>query len=203
MRAAQARRRERHPRAETAGARYRAERAPDHPAAMSGPARRRTSRWYHDPVRPLDERGVRFKGRTMTDDDRHDDERDRAPEGLPAGGLRRRDLRALAGRRRLRARRVGSRADDSQPPFTLIQPPPNITGSLHIGHAQRTTVEDLMVRHARMSGRPTLFLPGLDHASIAAQVVLDRIIAKDGETAAARREGTSSGCRPSSPRRAR
>ena len=49
-----------------------------------------------------------------------------------------RDLRALAGRRRVRARRAGSRADDSQPPFTLIQPPPNITGSLHIGHAQRT-----------------------------------------------------------------
>jgi valyl-tRNA synthetase len=79
---------------------------------------------------------------------------------------------------------AGSRADDSLPPFTIIQPPPNITGSLHIGHAQRTTVEDLMVRHARMQGRPTLFLPGLDHASIAAQVVLDRIIAKDGESRA-------------------
>jgi valyl-tRNA synthetase len=79
---------------------------------------------------------------------------------------------------------AGSRADDSKPPFTIIQPPPNITGSLHLGHAQRTTVEDLMVRHARMQGRPTLFLPGLDHASIAAQVVLDRIIAKDGESRA-------------------
>ena len=60
-----------------------------------------------------------------------------------------------------------------------------------------------MVRHARMSGRPTLFLPGLDHASIAAQVVLDRIIAKDGESRLARPRATSSGCRPSSPRRAR
>jgi valyl-tRNA synthetase len=79
---------------------------------------------------------------------------------------------------------TGSRADDSLPPFTIIQPPPNITGSLHIGHAQRTTVEDVMIRHARMQGRPTLFLPGLDHASIAAQVVLDRIIAKDGESRA-------------------
>ena len=79
---------------------------------------------------------------------------------------------------------AGSRADPSLPPFTIIQPPPNITGSLHIGHAQRTTVEDLMIRHARMQGHPTLFLPGLDHASIAAQVVLDRIIAKDGETRA-------------------
>ena len=79
---------------------------------------------------------------------------------------------------------AGSRANDSLPPFTIIQPPPNITGSLHLGHAQRTTVEDLMIRHARMQGRPTLYLPGLDHASIAAQVVLDRIIAKDGESRA-------------------
>jgi valyl-tRNA synthetase len=76
----------------------------------------------------------------------------------------------------------GSRADPSLPPFTIIQPPPNITGSLHIGHAQRTAVEDLMVRHARMQGRPTLYLPGLDHASIAAQYVLDRILAGEGES---------------------
>ena len=79
---------------------------------------------------------------------------------------------------------AGSRADPSLPPFTIIQPPPNITGHLHIGHAQRTTVEDLMIRHARMQGHPTLFLPGLDHASISAQVVLDRNIAKDGESRA-------------------
>ena len=77
---------------------------------------------------------------------------------------------------------TGSRADDDQPPFTIIQPPPNVTGSLHLGHAQRTTVEDLMIRHARMRGRPTLFLPGLDHASIAAQFVLDGIIAREGES---------------------
>jgi valyl-tRNA synthetase len=78
----------------------------------------------------------------------------------------------------------GSRADASKPPFVLIQPPPNVTGSLHLGHAQRSAVEDLMTRHARMQGRPALFLPGLDHASIAAQFVLDRIIAADGETRA-------------------
>jgi valyl-tRNA synthetase len=76
----------------------------------------------------------------------------------------------------------GSRADWSKPAFTIIQPPPNITGSLHLGHAQRTTVEDLMTRHARMQGRPALFLPGLDHASIAAQFVLDGILAKEGES---------------------
>ena len=77
---------------------------------------------------------------------------------------------------------AGSTADWSLPPFVIIQPPPNVTGSLHLGHAQRTTVEDLMVRHARMLGRPALFLPGLDHASIAAQFVLDGILAREGET---------------------
>ena len=78
---------------------------------------------------------------------------------------------------------AGSRADAGAPPFVVIQPPPNVTGSLHLGHAQRSTVEDLMVRHARMQGRPALFLPGLDHASIAAQFVLDKVIAAEGETA--------------------
>ena len=68
------------------------------------------------------------------------------------------------------------------PPFTIIQPPPNVTGSLHLGHAQRTAVEDLMIRHARMRGHRALFLPGLDHASIAAQFVLDRILAGEGES---------------------
>jgi valyl-tRNA synthetase len=77
---------------------------------------------------------------------------------------------------------TGTRADWSKEPFVIIQPPPNVTGSLHLGHAQRSTVEDLMTRHARMNRRPALFLPGLDHASIAAQYVLDKIIATDGES---------------------
>jgi valyl-tRNA synthetase len=76
----------------------------------------------------------------------------------------------------------GSTADPALPPFTIIQPPPNITGSLHLGHAQRTSVEDLLIRHARMRGHRALFLPGLDHASIAAQFVLDGILAKEGES---------------------
>ena len=79
---------------------------------------------------------------------------------------------------------AGSTADPDAKPFTIIQPPPNVTGSLHLGHAQRAAVEDLMIRHARMTGRPTLFLPGLDHASIAAQFVLDRILAGEGESRA-------------------
>jgi valyl-tRNA synthetase len=77
---------------------------------------------------------------------------------------------------------AGATADPALPPFTIIQPPPNVTGSLHLGHAQRTTVEDLMIRHARMRGHRTLFLPGLDHASIAAQFVLDGILAREGES---------------------
>jgi valyl-tRNA synthetase len=77
---------------------------------------------------------------------------------------------------------AGSRADWSKPPFVINQPPPNITGSLHTGHALGTTIQDLMVRRARMQRQPTLWVPGVDHASISAQVVLDKIIAKDGET---------------------
>ncbi len=77
---------------------------------------------------------------------------------------------------------AGSRADPELPPFVIIQPPPNITGALHLGHALTFTIEDVMVRHARMRGHATLWLPGLDHASIAAQYVLDKLIAADGET---------------------
>ena len=77
---------------------------------------------------------------------------------------------------------AGSLADPSKPPFVIIQPPPNITGALHLGHALTSTLEDAMIRHARMLGHPTLWLPGLDHASIAAQYVLDKIIAGEGES---------------------
>ncbi len=77
---------------------------------------------------------------------------------------------------------AGSRADWTKPPFVIIQPPPNVTGALHLGHAQRATVEDALVRQARMARRPSLWLPGKDHASIAAQFVLDRVLAEEGES---------------------
>nr|MBA2557048.1 valine--tRNA ligase [Chloroflexota bacterium] len=67
-------------------------------------------------------------------------------------------------------------------PFVIIQPPPNVTGALHLGHALTATLEDAMTRRARMQRRPTLWLPGVDHASIAAQVVLDRLLADEGLT---------------------
>ena len=79
---------------------------------------------------------------------------------------------------------AGNRNRPGAQPFVVIQPPPNVTGALHVGHAFTFDIEDVLVRHARMNGRPTLWLPGLDHASIAAQVVLDRIIAAEGETRA-------------------
>jgi valyl-tRNA synthetase len=66
--------------------------------------------------------------------------------------------------------------------FVVIQPPPNVTGALHMGHALTAAVEDTLVRYHRMRGDDTLWLPGADHASIAAQFVLDGIIAKEGET---------------------
>ena len=70
------------------------------------------------------------------------------------------------------------------PPFTIIMPPPNVTGGLHVGHALFVTLEDLLARRARMQGRATLWLPGVDHASIAAQFVLDKMIATEGESRA-------------------
>ncbi len=72
--------------------------------------------------------------------------------------------------------------DPSKKPFVIIQPPPNITGDLHLGHALTATLEDIMVRWHRMLGEPTLWLPGEDHAGIAAQVVVERLLAKEGLT---------------------
>ena len=79
---------------------------------------------------------------------------------------------------------AGSRARPGASPFVIVQPPPNVTGALHVGHAFTADTEDIMVRHARMTGRPALWLPGLDHAGIAAQVVLDRLLEREGETRA-------------------
>jgi valyl-tRNA synthetase len=72
--------------------------------------------------------------------------------------------------------------DPSKKPFVIIQPPPNITGDLHLGHALTATLEDIMTRWHRMMGEPTLWLPGEDHAGIAAQVVVERALAKEGLT---------------------
>ena len=70
--------------------------------------------------------------------------------------------------------------DNTKSPFVIIQPPPNVTGELHLGHAQRVAVEDSLSRWHRMKGDPTLWLPGVDHAGIATQVVVERELAKEG-----------------------
>jgi valyl-tRNA synthetase len=66
--------------------------------------------------------------------------------------------------------------------FVITMPPPNVTGSLHTGHALFVTLQDMLIRYHRMRGDDTLWLPGVDHASISAQFVLDKIIAEEGET---------------------
>jgi valyl-tRNA synthetase len=68
----------------------------------------------------------------------------------------------------------------SAPPFTIMIPPPNVTGSLHMGHALTFTVQDTLVRWRRMQGRDTLWQPGTDHAGIATQMVVERLLAEQG-----------------------
>ena len=63
-------------------------------------------------------------------------------------------------------------------PFSIVLPPPNVTGTLHIGHALTITIEDVMVRYARMTGKRTLWLPGTDHAAIATQSKVEKEIEK-------------------------
>ncbi len=70
--------------------------------------------------------------------------------------------------------------DDGRPAYTIMIPPPNVTGSLHIGHALDHTLIDALVRRRRMQGYRTLWLPGMDHAGIATQNVVERELAREG-----------------------
>src|SRR3990170_4149808 len=63
-------------------------------------------------------------------------------------------------------------------PFTIVMPPPNVTGSLHIGHALDVTLQDILIRHARMQGKDSLWVVGTDHAGIATQMVVERQLAE-------------------------
>ncbi|MGO1117409.1 valine--tRNA ligase [Rhodovibrionaceae bacterium A322] len=67
-------------------------------------------------------------------------------------------------------------------PYTIMMPPPNVTGSLHMGHALTFTIQDVLVRYHRMQGRDTLWQPGTDHAGIATQMVVERQLAEQGIT---------------------
>jgi valyl-tRNA synthetase len=59
-------------------------------------------------------------------------------------------------------------------PWTIVNPPPNVTGSLHIGHALDNTLQDILTRHARLKGKDALWVVGTDHAGIATQMVVER-----------------------------
>ena len=72
--------------------------------------------------------------------------------------------------------------DPAAPVFSIVIPPPNVTGSLHMGHALQHTLMDVMTRHKRMSGFRTLWLPGMDHAGISTQLMVSRALKKEGKS---------------------
>jgi len=71
---------------------------------------------------------------------------------------------------------------DTRPVYVIPMPPPNVTGALHMGHALMTTIEDVLLRHKRMQGYNTLYQPGIDHAGIATQTVVERILRSEGKS---------------------
>ncbi len=73
-----------------------------------------------------------------------------------------------------------ARVDEEKEPFTIVIPPPNVTGSLHIGHALNNTLQDIIIRRKRMQGYMALWLPGTDHASIATHVKVEQELAEEG-----------------------
>lgn len=72
--------------------------------------------------------------------------------------------------------------DPKKKPYTIILPPPNITGKLHLGHAWDTTIQDTLIRFKRMQGYDTLYLPGMDHAGIATQAKIEAKLKAQGKT---------------------
>ncbi len=81
-------------------------------------------------------------------------------------------------------------------PFTIMIPPPNVTGILHMGHALNNTIQDVLVRCRRMQGVDALWMPGTDHAGIATQNVVEQALrgrARRATTSAARRSWSGSG----------
>jgi valyl-tRNA synthetase len=70
--------------------------------------------------------------------------------------------------------------DSSKEPFCIVIPPPNVTGILHMGHALNNTIQDILIRYNRMQGKESLWMPGIDHAGIATQNVVEKALAKEG-----------------------
>src|ERR1700753_1255958 len=77
----------------------------------------------------------------------------------------------------------------SKTPYTIMMPPPNVTGSLHMGHALTFTLQDVLVRYQRMRGKDVLWQPGPDHAGIATQMVVERQLADCGKNQGRREMG--------------
>ena len=76
-----------------------------------------------------------------------------------------------------------TQVDRSKKPFTIVMPPPNVTGQLHMGHAMDSTLQDILTRFKRMQGYSALWLPGTDHAGIATQIkVEEELRTKEGLT---------------------
>lgn len=73
-----------------------------------------------------------------------------------------------------------AKRDNNKPPFTIVIPPPNVTGKLHIGHAWDTTLQDIITRVKRMQGYDVLYLPGMDHAGIATQAKVEEKLREQG-----------------------
>src|SRR3989338_916287 len=71
---------------------------------------------------------------------------------------------------------------DRKEPYTIIMPPPNANGSLHVGHALFVTIQDLLIRYKRMRGYKTLWLPGADHAGFETQLVYEKKLEKEGRS---------------------
>ena len=67
-------------------------------------------------------------------------------------------------------------------PFTIVIPPPNVTGQLHLGHAFDETIQDVLIRYKRMQGYETLWMPGYDHAGIATQIKVEEKLRNEGLT---------------------
>ena len=84
-------------------------------------------------------------------------------------------------RRWLDAGVFAPQGDSGADPYVIVIPPPNVTDRLHMGHGLNNTIQDLLIRFERMRGRETLWLPGTDHAGIATQNVVERLIAKEGK----------------------
>ncbi|HCL56541.1 MAG TPA: valine--tRNA ligase [Spirochaetia bacterium] len=72
--------------------------------------------------------------------------------------------------------------DQSKEPFTIVIPPPNVTSVLHMGHGLNNTIQDVVIRYKKMCGFNTLWIPGTDHAGIATQNVVEKMLAKEGKT---------------------